>query len=179
MSAGRLVRSALRFLTAILITRALGADGYGDYALGLTVITLVTEFCVLGFDNANVRFIPILQSAGKKLQLRNTVAFSLKIALLLAGVAGLGILLGRNFLAVRIFHDTRLAPVLVGLVIMVPLGTFLRVAFGVLRGLGRMQYQIYVENLLIPGSLMVLLSLVLLLGYRLWGVVASVGLVYL
>src|SRR5512139_2590136 len=57
--AGKMFLSLVRLVTAVLLTRLLGAEQYGLYTLAISVGTILSGLSVFGLDTALIRYIAI------------------------------------------------------------------------------------------------------------------------
>jgi O-antigen/teichoic acid export membrane protein len=83
--AGRLISMAANFVIQIMIVRYLSKNDYGAFAYGLSIVSLGTQFVLLGLDKTITRFLPIYQEKQNYNKLFGTI-------LLMAGtIASLGL----------------------------------------------------------------------------------------
>lgn len=82
---GRLISMLANFVIQILIVRYLSKNDYGAFAYGLSIVSLGTQFVLLGLDKTITRFLPIYQEQQDYNKLFGTM-------LLMAGtIASLGL----------------------------------------------------------------------------------------
>ncbi|HSM72692.1 MAG TPA: flippase [Anaerolineales bacterium] len=82
---GRLISMAANFVIQIMIVRYLSKNDYGAFAYGLSIVSLGTQFVLLGLDKTITRFLPIYQEQHDYNKLFGTI-------LLMAGtIASLGL----------------------------------------------------------------------------------------
>jgi O-antigen/teichoic acid export membrane protein len=72
---GRVLGSAINFLSQVLMVRHLSTTDYGHWAYALSVVSVCSVFATLGFDKAIDRFIPIYQERKQYEKLFGTVFF--------------------------------------------------------------------------------------------------------
>lgn len=84
---GNAVNTAISYLFGILVARQIGADQYGLYTLGVTAVTLVSRFTIVGLDRGLLRFASISRSDGQGHILRRLIATALAIGATV-GLAG-------------------------------------------------------------------------------------------
>ena len=179
MAAGRGSRMLLRFLVAMFITRNLGAEDYGLYTLSLSVMAVLMELCVFGLDNASIRFLAQFRNDSTPTRTSQMVRFVLSGTIVLSlGVSMVTVFWGARYIT-QWMGVPELEILLKVLLVMLITGSSLRVFFGILRGVGNLNYQIIIENLFIPGGQLILLLPVLFWGYRLWGVVSILLVIYI
>ncbi len=54
----------LNFLFTLLVARMVGAKAFGFYTLGVTTVTLLSRFSVMGLDRGTIRYVSIKRRAG-------------------------------------------------------------------------------------------------------------------
>lgn len=109
---GSLFSAAAGYLFKVYLARALGAEGLGIYALGMTLAGFLGIFSALGLPQSAVRFVAAYNATGKMDQLRGYLLRS--VALLVAANVVLGvILLGVGpWIAGNVYHSPALSPYL-------------------------------------------------------------------
>jgi O-antigen/teichoic acid export membrane protein len=122
--AGRLISMGANFLIQVLIVRYLSKNDYGALAYGLSIVSLGTQFVLLGLDKTITRFVPIYQEERD----HNRVFGSI---LLMAGtIAGLGLFLIllcyalQDWLGQTMVRDPLALKLLVVIIALVPVRAF-------------------------------------------------------
>ena len=82
---GRFISMAANFVIQILIVRYLSKNDYGAFAYGLAIVSLGTQFILLGLDKTITRFLPIYQEQHDYNKVFGT------IVLMVGTIAGLGL----------------------------------------------------------------------------------------
>jgi len=88
----------LTFVTGIVIARLYGADGYGFYSFGMSVVSLLVVPASLGFDQLLIREIATLTAQGERARLAKLLGFILFAVTTLAAAVSL-----LTLLAVQLF----------------------------------------------------------------------------
>ena len=169
--AGLLAGQAIALGTNLVLTRVLGASLYGIYALGLSIVNANRAFITLGVAQAVVRYGAMYSGVEDQRRLKGTFALGLVFSLGVNSVLGVAIYFLADVLALQVFKEPDLAPVLKLLAISFPFLGVLRVAGSALRSLKRIDYDISLQQLLQPTLNLVLICTSFLLGYRLFGAV--------
>ncbi len=173
---GKLFAYASRMVFGIVVARAIGVAGFGLYNLSISVVLLLVGIALVGLPAGLVRFLPIaLQKRDEALVwglLRTSLALvgiiSISMALFVFGFADL--------LAVAIFHEPTLAPLLRIISVSIPLTALGRILMAATRGFKQMQYQVYADSLIFNLVKIGLTILLLSVGSGVAGVVlAHVG----
>jgi O-antigen/teichoic acid export membrane protein len=165
ITAGGMFEYLLRIVIAIILTRTLGAVGYGSYVLGVGVAATLSAIALFGMDDAMVRYVAIADGKKDYPGLRGTLMIGGVGAVISGLAAGALLFLVADPLAIRVFDDPTLAPLFKVFGIVVPFLTLSNVLLGMTRGFNRMGHATLGEN-----AIQTVVRLVLLL---IW---ASVGL---
>jgi O-antigen/teichoic acid export membrane protein len=106
----RIVGGALGYVFTLLITRNLGAEAMGIYALSLTVASIFSLFGKLGFDTATLRFVAEHNARGEKEKVAIVLNRIMKIVLPAGILLSVLMFLSSPFIADYIFHKRHLVP---------------------------------------------------------------------
>jgi O-antigen/teichoic acid export membrane protein len=171
--AGAIFTTVAGYLFKVYVTRALGAELLGIYALGMTVVGLMAAVATLGLPGAAARFVAAYTGTGKLESLRGFLGRSLLLLLVLSSLLGGVAVLGANWIAGRLYHTPALArymPLFGLLIVTGTLGTF----FGqVLAGFKDVTRRTVITNFVGSPLMMVLTVALLVLGAGLWGYIAA------
>jgi O-antigen/teichoic acid export membrane protein len=121
---GRLISMVANFAIQVLIVRYLTKNDYGAFAYGLSVVSLGTQFILLGLDKTITRFVPIYHEQHDYSKLFGSL-------LLMAGtIAGLGLTLilfiygFQNWLGQTVVKDPLSLNLLVVVIALAPVRAF-------------------------------------------------------
>lgn len=137
------IGAAATFAATVLMTRALGPEGFG-------IVTLATQFAFVaaagtrfGMDVANVRLVAILMGRGEAGRVRALVRRSVLIAAAVSGLAGLAALAASGALA-RSFSALPGAarPAFQAAAMAIPVAAIAETYLGATRGLKIMRYNL-------------------------------------
>jgi O-antigen/teichoic acid export membrane protein len=167
--AGQMVGKVFSFVLQILLSRVLGAAAYGLYNLGMTVLRFGREFSALGLQGGIVRFGSEAHGKDDVARLKGTMIASLTTAFAAGTVLGLGLFLGDDLLATRVFSDPDLAPVLRAFAVALPFYVLVYIASRGARALQNMKADVTIHVVSIPAFNLVTVAVAFLLGYRLGG----------
>ena len=168
---GRIGGRGILFLFQILLTRVLGAQMYGLYALGQSVMRITQQISMLGLQNGIVRFGAMYRGEGDKRRLKGTILFALVISTATSFAAGLLLFFLANWIAVHVFDEPGLAAVLRGFALSLPFYTILTVSAFSARAFRRMEYDVGIYEVFHPTVTLIIVGISFLLGFRLMGVV--------
>lgn len=148
LAVGTIFEFAARFLIALLLARLLGPQDYGLYVLSLTAAGLFTGISLVGLDDALVRYAAILSGRNDRAGLRGALQISLGVPLAAALFVGATLFLTASPVAEGLFEEPRLASLLRLFAVVVPFLTVSNVLAGTARGLRRMDYAAFAENII-------------------------------
>jgi O-antigen/teichoic acid export membrane protein len=123
----------------------------------------------MGMQNAVVRFLAIFRGEGDEAQIRGTILASLALVLVAGSVLGVGLWLVAEWLAVAVFHEPALGPVLRVFAVALPLHAMLVLLAACARGFRHMAYFSGMTHVLHPFGVLLLSSIAFLIGLRLEG----------
>ena len=164
LTAGSGVGQVLRFVTAVLLARALGATGLGTYMLALSVASLCASLAALGLDDAMVRYLAIQARARDRAALAGTLQLGLGISALVGVATGAVLYVVAPPVADRIFDGDGLVPVLRAFAVLIPFMTLSNALLGVARGAKRMDVAALAEEVVQSAVRLVLILPLLAIG---------------
>jgi O-antigen/teichoic acid export membrane protein len=164
LAGGSIFEFASRFVIALLLARGLGASGYGLYVLAISAAALFSGIALLGLDDAMVRYVAIMSGRRDDAGVRGTIEVGIVGSTVAAAVMGAVLFLSSGWLAESLFDEPALGPLLRILAFIVPVLTVSNVLAGVARGLKRMDYVAYAENVVMSLVRMVGLGLLVIAG---------------
>ena len=160
---GVVVQMGLKFLGRMLIARMFGKVDYGVISLGLAAMTLVTPFVLIGLNMGIGRFLPRYEDAERRRGIIYT-AFSISLPLAVF-IGAVGAFFSKS-LAILIFNDPTIAPVLQIFALTLPFAALMKLCLGVIQGFQQAQGKAYVQNLTLPLTQFGLIILALFLGWK-------------
>lgn len=151
------IGAGLLFLMHTILARSIGAESYGAISLGWTFAIIFAGIALLGLPNAAIRFIPEYIAKSQEGQIGCFMRFSFTVALILAGLAALGI----DWIAdsVLVKSELRISFEIAALMV-VPVG-LVSLTSKILQGYNRTALSVIPENIIVPTVM--LLSLFFLL----------------
>lgn len=176
---GSLFDYANRFIFGIIIARALGADGFGLYTVGVTVAITLGSFAMLGLEAAMVHFLPAAIFKRDEARIWGTLQVGLAFSTIIGLGFGLIVFASAGVLAQRIFQDPAVIHILRWISITIPLVAIGRVLGGATRGFKHMQYQVYANDIVSNIVKIALTVLFLGLGMGLSGALAAYAIAWL
>lgn len=160
----------VRFLLQILLARVLGASSYGLYLLGYSLTMIASQVSVLGLATGTVRFAALYKGVGDIKRVKGTLISTFAISTLASVVAGILLFLFSGRIS-QIFNMPQLSGVLRVFAFALPFYVFMIMAGYSARAFQAIKYEAAVRNVFHPIANIVFVSIFLLLGFRLLGVI--------
>lgn len=143
--AGTFLELGISFLAKLVVARSLVSFGYGEVAIGLTVLTVLAIVTRLGLDNGVARIAPRYEGTNRR-DVYLTI-YSLIAVSTLIGSLGLFLLAGP---LAAFLGNPGLVPVFRIIAVGVPSVPLMRISIGVVRAEGRSAPKVIVQNLAHP-----------------------------
>ena len=147
---GKLFAWGARFALAILLARLLGVDGYGLYAIALSVATVASAIAVFGLDAAMIRYVAVFGARGDAERLRGAVQIGFAIPMALSVVVALVLVMLAEPIARSVIGDAGLAPLLRVTALLVPALVLNSLLAATLQGLRHFSRSVLAEQVLQP-----------------------------
>lgn len=147
---GKLFLNGSRLVTAIVLARVLGAQQYGLYNLALTTATFAASFAVLGGDIGLVRFIAVMMSRRDAPSLAAVMKLGVRVPLALSLGVGSVQFLAASPLALEVFGDASLVPLLQWAGVLIPFLVWNKLGEAVLRGFHRLGLAVLINSFAQP-----------------------------
>lgn len=170
--AGALFGYGCQLLTGILLTRLLGAKQYGMYKVGVTVGEIAAGFALLGMGYAMVRFVPLFVSRRDMAGLWGTLHLGIGLVTFASLLIGVCLFALATPLALNIFHEPRLVPLLRLASLIVLFSALSSTLASATRGFNKMQYATGAQQIAQP-----LVRLIVIVPLALLGLTASKALI--
>jgi O-antigen/teichoic acid export membrane protein len=171
--AGMLFGYGIRFVFSIIVARILGAEEWGLYALGFTVITTLSTLALLGLPAGVVRYVPIANRQRVKTDLWGIIQYSIALPALISFIFASVVFILAEPLSNQLFNEPRLTPVLRLISVGIPLLSLITITESITRGFKQIQYEVYADNVIF-NLVKLFISIVLLYwGLRVMGVIIA------
>jgi O-antigen/teichoic acid export membrane protein len=174
---GRAIGRGLILIGQLILARLLGPRSYGLYSIAWTMLAMGEKIAPLGLEEGVIRF--ALRKDGKDIPWFKSVLFqSLGISLLSGFLIGIGLYTSASWIAETIFGKPELASVLRWFAPAFILAVGLQVSAAATRITKRMQFSILAQDITQPLANLILVVVTFLIGWGLFGAVASVVISY-
>jgi len=168
-----IVGMALRYVSAVLTTRVLGAALFGSYVQAQTITQLLSTSATLGLSPGVVPFVARERLAEDVQRLRGTVRATLAVALVSSVLIAAALLLLAPWLAGSVFDDPALEQVLRWLAPMVVLAALLLTTLAVVQGFKAMRVHAFVGSVVTVVATLAGLVVTVSLDFGLHGVLVA------
>ena len=167
------VARLIKSVSFIVLTRLFGAEIFGLYMLGWTIVDLVSKVGQFSLDKGLVNFIPRLREDGETEAIHQTIAQALGVGLLLSAGIGAALYAGAAPLADGLLDKPRLTGMLQLLAVGLPLIALTQVILGVTRAHKVMKYDAMVRGAVEPLVLFGAACVLFYAGWRTYGIAAA------
>lgn len=170
---GKIIKKLLQFVFNFILSRGLGASGYGIYSYAVSIVSILIVFFRFGSGKSLLRFLPEYQN-DKPQQVKylglaylTTIVSGVIAGILLYGLAPLISAVTINSMlfenSIRIFS------------ILLPFNIIINITSEVFRALEKMKYKVYIQNILNPLVKIFTAGVAMILGYSLLGVISAIA----
>ena len=135
---------------ALLISRAYGAAGLGQYSLSVTLLTILATLAGLGLGASAVRMVPQYVADKNLHGIRHFYAMTVKLALPMAVAVAALLYVSAAFIAQSVFHNPSLAPAFRIVSLVMPVFAIVRINTEILRGFKNIGFSEYLRSLHVP-----------------------------
>jgi O-antigen/teichoic acid export membrane protein len=148
----------------VVLARLLGAKDLGQYALALSVASIITGFALLGMNGALVRYVALYRSRGDVDGVWNMLQVGIGLPSILGLLLAIGLFAASRPIAEQVFDEPGLVPMLQLISVAVPLITLTIVLADATRGFNTMQYAAIANNISQPGIKLLLIVVLAITG---------------
>jgi O-antigen/teichoic acid export membrane protein len=171
--AGKMADIFFRYSTSVVLTRMLGADVFGIFLLGRTMVTIAGLISKFGMGYGAVRQIAFYTAKNDENNVQQAIRLAILFPSIISIITAMLLLWGGDYISITVFKKPTLALPLKLLVFSIPVITVLHILLDVLRGFKKITLRVVVENYLLPLSNLLMILIFYLLGYRLEGAIGA------
>lgn len=164
---GELFGLGISFLSALVIGRLLGPEGYGAISLGTAALGTVSTVVLLGMHTGVGRYLPRYADPEHR---RGVLVSAFQLVLPLSILAGGALVVFADPIAARVFGDPNVAPVLQVFGVAMPFASVEKLSIGGIQGVKRTIPKVLIENVTAHLTRLLAAVCLLWLGYRAGGV---------
>ena len=160
---GSIVRMLLFYGLTIILTRHLGPDHYGLWALSVSLQNILMLFVLLGMPKALYRFIAYYQGAGEQGKTKSLIVETLLFSFLLSIIMVIVLLIAPTSILDQVFREAGIAQLLRVIALGTPFYALLLLLSSCYIGFKRVRYQVLTEGIGWP-LVQLLFALIVFMG---------------
>ncbi len=157
----------INFLFGILVARQIGAEAFGLYTLGVTAVTLLARFSVVGLDRGSLRYVSIKRREGEGAAMWQVIWISIGIGLIVSLVVAAALAFYPQFF-LKLFHwedKKALLSLFPILALALPAMTMTSIGIAGTQAFRTLRYRALISNFILPTvKLLATLALLFVLG---------------
>src|SRR3989344_2680318 len=166
---GIFLSKLLSYIYRVIVARYLGSTEYGLLVLGLAVFGVASLIASLGMRSGVLRYVSFYLGKKDYKRVKGVILSSLKLTFLLGLFLGIVLFFISNFLAINLFHESKLITLLKILAIGLPFVAMLDILLGVFLGFQKPKYEVINDKVIRSIVQIVATVLLLSLGYGVLG----------
>jgi O-antigen/teichoic acid export membrane protein len=171
--AGRMFEYAVRFIFSIVVARAIGAEQYGLYVLGLTIVPIASMLALMGLQTGVVAFLAPAIREKDDAHIWGIVQVCGGIPAFLSILFGAALFMFAEPIAVLGFHEPRLVALLQIVSVSIPLDTLGFIAYQIIISYKQPKYSVLANNVILPLAKLLLTIGLLALGLGVFGIILA------
>lgn len=173
---GLIIGNVLGMINQVILARFLGPADYGILSIAISVTVIVGTFASFGLVGALPAYIPSKYEKNQNDIVRSIIIFSIKFVFLSSTIVGVILYIFSEYISNQIFHDNGLITVLKTFAICLPLLVLPNVLQSILRAFGGAEYKVYLFDVTIPLTKILIFAIFIIIGNKLFGAtVAYIG----
>ncbi|MBN2372876.1 oligosaccharide flippase family protein [bacterium] len=170
---GDLIAMAFAFLTSILITRVVGAEIYGVFLLGNTVISVMMIFALFGMNSGVVRYVARYNADNDTARIKGTIISAFMITLTLSIFFSIVSFIFAKVIATSIFNNDNVTIAIRLIALSMPFLAINNISASALQGFHAIKEYVFIEHVLKYVVNFVFLIILFLFGLRLMGLLLA------
>ncbi|QGA81053.1 flippase [Candidatus Nanohalobium constans] len=160
------ISKVLTYLYRVSIARFVGPEAYGQLSTALMVVGIASTVAYLALGSGLKKFIPEFRSRDDFASIKGIVISALQLTVPVSIIIFLAVFFGAEFIAVTIFENPKLVPLIKILSFTIPAGTLSRLFFDTTLGFNKIIYKTgtvrIFQNIVQLGTTLILL----LMGFK-------------
>jgi O-antigen/teichoic acid export membrane protein len=174
--AGKIFLNVIRFGTAVLLARILGANQLGLYNLSLSAMHITVGLALFGLDAAIIRFIAVNVGRQDEDGVWKVLQIGMGIPLILSALVGTALYALSFVIAEKVFHEPNLAPLLQLISVFIPFMVVNDQLGNALKGFKKFDAAVVAQYAYQPITRLILIALLAIIGLDAKTAVAVFGL---
>jgi O-antigen/teichoic acid export membrane protein len=170
---GDIFSAVIIFVTNVLMTRTVGASIYGTFILAKNTTIVGGVLGSFGIHQGLLHFLPFYKGKRNWSRVKGTLLSGTQLTALFSFATAVFLFLGADQIAGRVFHTPSMAPALKVLAFSIPWLAFAKLWLNGVRAMRAVKYWVLVGKVIRPAMCLALLSLLFLVGLKLYSLVFS------
>lgn len=170
---GKLFQHLMGLGFVFMMARLLGAEQFGLYRMAIIIVTITAAISLIGLDGGIKRYIPIARNERNKAKIWGIIQIGVGVPFLVGLALTAIILLAAKPIAVKIFNDPELIPILRLVSLAIPFLVLGHSFAAITLGFKKVQYDAYARDIAFDLIKLILAVLAIVLGFGVMGVVVS------
>jgi len=146
----RLLGRSLTLAFQVLLSRGLGLELYGAFAIGQSILRIAHSLSSVGPMNAMIRYVSSFSSGRDWAKAKGYAVDSLLLSVGIGGLTAIGFVVFLQIAGQRMFGDARVSVAILGLIVSLPAYNALLLVSAAGRALGFVSLGVFVYDLLRP-----------------------------
>jgi O-antigen/teichoic acid export membrane protein len=170
---GRVFEYATRFAFSVIVARALGAEQYGLYTLGLTIVPIASMLALLGLQTGVVAYLAPAIRQRDETRIWGIIQVCFGLPAVISILFGVLLFVLAEPIAILAFHEPQLIPILRIVSLCIPLEAIGFIAYQIIISYKKPKYSVFANNIVLPLAKLLLTAGFLVLGVKVLGVVTA------
>lgn len=170
---GSVISSVVRFLTQIILGRALGAEKYGLYALGFSLFSIAGQIAQLGLSEGIIKFGTVYKTENDQSRLKGLLQLAVIAVAVAAAIFAMVVFISAPYIARDFFSKSELTPVLKFFALSIPLFALGMISAATARAMQNITDYALIQYLLHPVAFIVFIGAIFLVGPTLGNVLGA------
>ncbi|MCK4550590.1 MAG: flippase [Candidatus Aenigmarchaeota archaeon] len=145
--AGMFISKVLTYVWRMVVARV-GTEEYGLLSLGLAVLGIATTLSLLGLSSGVLRYVSYYSGKKDEARMKGVITTALKISVPLSILLAAATYLFAEYIAIHIFHNAGLVPVIKIIAFAIPLNVAASIFLPVIRALQKIKYEVITKQLI-------------------------------
>ena len=173
--AGVIISKFISYVSRLIVAR-LGPEYYGLLSITLVIFSFASFLALLGFSDCIVRYVSYFYNKKDFQRLKGSILFPLKFTFILGLLAGFCLFVLSDWISLTFFHDIRLSILLKLFAFVIPFDVLRANFVSIMVAFKKAKAMIYSKNIAENISKVIILAILILLGYGLFGATLAYGL---
>ena len=144
---GMFISKILTYAWRMVVARV-GTEEYGLLSLGLAVLGIATTLSLLGLSAGVLRYVSYYSGKNDNARIKGVITTALKITVPLSLLLAAATYLLAETIAIQLFHNARLIPVIKIIAFAIPLNVAASIFLPVIRAFRKIKYEVITKQLI-------------------------------